>query len=65
MNNLSKAISFPQFQSITAYSDDGEEEGKAIIGDIAEQYLRKFVSTSGTDKTFELWDEDGKFYFNF
>ena len=33
-----------------------------FIGDIAEQYLRKFASTSGTDKTFGLWDKDGKFY---
>ena len=24
--------------------------------------MRKFASTSGTDKTFELRDEDGKFY---
>ena len=30
--------------------------------DIAKQYLRKFASRSGTDKTFELRDEDGKFY---
>ena len=34
----------------------------AFIGDIAEQYLRKFASTSGTDKTFGLRDKDGKFY---
>ena len=63
MNNLPKAIAFPRFQSITAYSDDGEEEGESSIGDIAEQYLRKLVSASGTDKTFGLRDEDGKFYF--
>ena len=31
-------------------------------GDIAEQYLRKFASVSGTDKIFGLWDKDGKFY---
>ena len=33
-----------------------------FIGDIAEQYLRKFVFASGTDKTFGLRDKDGKFY---
>ena len=33
-----------------------------MIGNIAEQYLRKFASTSGTDKTFSLRDKDGKFY---
>ena len=55
MKNLPKAIRFAQFPSITAYDDDGEEEEDVFIGDIAEQYLRKFSSTSGTDK-------NGKFY---
>ena len=62
MKQLPKAVTFPQYPSITDYDDDGEEEGKAIIENIAEQYLRKFASTSGTDKTFELRDKDGKFY---
>ena len=62
MKNLPKAITFPQFPSITAYDDDGEEEEDAFIGDIAEQYLRKFASMSGTDKIFGLRDRDGKFY---
>ena len=60
--NLPKAITFPQLSSITAYDDDGEEEEDVFIGDIAEQYLRKFASKSGTDKTFGLRDNDGKFY---
>ena len=42
--------------------DDGEEEDNVFIGDIAEQYLRKFASASGTDKTFGLRDKDSKFY---
>ena len=63
MKNLTKAITFPQFPSITAYDDaDGEEEEDLFIGDIAEQCLRKFASTSGTDKTFGLRDKDGRFY---
>ena len=33
-----------------------------FIGDIAEQYLRKFASVSGADRTFCLRDKDGKFY---
>ena len=37
---LPKAITFPQFLSSTAYDDDGEEEEDAVMGDIAEQYLR-------------------------
>ena len=61
MNNLPKAITFPQFPSITASDDNGEEEEDAFIGDIAEQYLQKFASTSGTDKTFGLRDKDGSF----
>ena len=57
------AIAFPQFPSITAYDDDdGEEEEDVFIGDIAEQYLWKFATVSGADKTFELRDKDGKFY---
>ena len=33
-----------------------------FIEDIAEQYLRKFATMSGADKTFGLRDKDGKFY---
>ena len=56
MINLPKAITFPQFPSITAYDgdDDGEEEEDVFIGDIAEEYLRKFATVSGADKTFGL-----------
>ena len=51
MKNIPKTIIFPQFPSITAYQDDDddEEEVDLCIGDIAEQYLRKFSSKSGTD----------------
>ena len=40
MKHLPKAVIFPQFPSIRAYDDEGEEEWKAVIGNIAEQYLR-------------------------
>ena len=56
------AIKFAQFPSIKAYNDGGEEEKDVFIGDIAEQYLRKFAFKSGTNKTFGLRDKDGKFY---
>ena len=47
MKNSPKAITFPQYPSITAHDDDdGEEEEDVIIGDISEQYLRKFTSKS-------------------
>ena len=62
MKNLPKAVTFPQFPSITAYDDDGEEEVDVFIGDIAGQYLRKFASASGADKKFGLRDKDRKFY---
>ena len=58
---FTRVRTFPQFPSITAYDDDGEEEN-VFIGDIAEQYLRKFASMSGTDKTVGLRDKDCKFY---
>ena len=51
IKNLPKTITFPQFLSITAYGVDEEEED-VFIGDIAEQYLRKFATVSGADKTF-------------
>ena len=33
-----------------------------FIGDIAEQYLRKFASASGADKTIGLCEKDDDFY---
>ena len=64
MKNLPTVITFPQFPSIAAYDDDddSEEEEDVFIGDIADQYLRKFATVSGADKTFGLRDKDGKFY---
>ena len=62
MKNLPRALTYPQFPSITVYDDDGEEEVDVFIGDIAEQYLRRFASASGTEKTLGLRDKDGKFY---
>ena len=57
MKNLPKTITFSQFPSTTAYDDDdGEEEEDVSIGDIAEQYLRKFATVSGADKTFGLME---------
>ena len=61
MKNLPKAITFSQLPSITDYDDDGEEEEEVFIGDIVEQYLRRFAAMSGADKTFGLRDKDGKF----
>ena len=63
MKNLPTAITFRQIPSITIYNDDdGEEEEDVFIGDIDEQYLRKFATVSGVDKRFGLRDKDGKFY---
>ena len=62
MKNLPKAIIFPQFQSTAAFDDDGDDDEDVFIGDIDEEYLRKFASTSGADKTFGLRDKDGKIY---
>ena len=35
MKNTPKAITFPEFPSITAYDDDDEVEEDVFIGDIA------------------------------
>ena len=60
---IQKAITFPQFSSFMAQedSDDDDEQGTMHIGDIAEKYLQQFASTSGADKTFGLFDKNGKF----
>ena len=40
MKNLPRTITLPQFPSITAYDDDGVEEGVDVfMEDIAKQYL--------------------------
>ena len=62
MKYLPKSVTFPQFPSIAAYDDDDEEQLGVFIEDIAEQFLRKFASASGANKTFGLRDNDGKFY---
>ena len=53
MTNLPMAVTFPQFQSITAYDDDGEEEVDIFIGDIAEQYCRKFAQRLAQIRHFD------------
>ena len=53
MNNLPKAITFPQFLSITASDDDDEEEVEVFIGVCFHLWHWK---------TFGLWAKDGKFY---
>ena len=32
------------------------------FGPIAQEYLRKFSSKDGTDKTFGIYDRNGQFY---
>ena len=54
MKNLSQAITFPKFPSITAYDDDGVEEEDAVIGDIVEQYLQNVASSPITSPFFIL-----------
>ena len=65
MKNLRKTITFSQYPSMTANDDDdGEEQEDVFMGNIAEQYLRKFATMSGADKTFGLqvlhWEEGSK-----
>jgi len=52
------AINFPQRQAIAAPL----EESGLFIGPVAEQYLRQFASEQEVDKTFAIYDKDGKFY---
>ena len=62
--HLPKAITFLQFPSITGNDDDddGKEKEDVFIGNVAEEYLRKFATVSGANKTLGLRDKDGMFY---
>jgi len=58
-------IAFPQFQAIAAPPEDEDEDldtSGLYIGEIAEEYLRKFASKQEVDKTFGIYNKDGKFY---
>ena len=59
-----RAIQFPQYPSIRAETDEEEEPKESLtrLGPIATQYLRLMAGKTSTDKTFGLYDKDGKFY---
>ena len=58
------AITFPQLQAIAAPPEKSEDLDASglFIGPVAEQYLRQFASQQVVDKTFGIYDKDGKFY---
>jgi len=58
------AITFPQRQAIAAAPEESEDLDTSglFIGPVAEQYLRQFASQQEVDKTFGIYDKDGKFY---
>ena len=57
-----EAITFPAYPSIQASEKKTIEEDTQFIGKLAEKYLRKFAEKSEVDKTYGLYDKDGKFY---
>ena len=60
---VQKAISFPKYPSIQAYDDaDVPDTSILYLGDIATQYLRHFASLQKTNKSYGIYDKDGKFY---
>ena len=58
LQELPKAISFPQNPSIAA----PEEIETDFIGPIAKRYLSRFVGKEDVDKTFGLYNKHGNFY---
>ena len=66
IENLPQAITFPAYPSIQAIEEPPEGEETVVapyfIGDIAETYLRKFTTKAEADRTYGLYDKDGKFY---
>ena len=61
--NIPTAITFPQLQAIASPPEDEDLDTSGLyIGEIAERYLRHFASKQEVDKTFGLYNKDGKFY---
>ena len=56
VKNLPKAITFPQFPSITAYDDDDdEEEEDVIIGDISEEFCEGLLPCLVRIRHLDCW----------
>ena len=57
IENLPKAITFPAFPSI-----DIPKEDILQLGPIAVSSLKRFLTKEGADKTYGIYDRDGRFY---
>ena len=62
IENLQQAITFPAYLSIQAVDDKETVVAPYFIGDKAESYLTKFTTNGEVDRTYGLYDRDGKFY---
>jgi len=56
-----KAITYHNIPNIE-YHEEQPQDTNIDIGPIAAQYLRKFTSKEGVDKTYGLYDKHGNFY---
>ena len=57
-----EAIKFPAYPSIQASEKPLKGEDTQYIGEVAENYLRKFAAKDKADRTYRLYDKGGKFY---
>ena len=62
IDNLPQAITFPAYPSVQAIEEAPVGEGAPYLGDIAKTYSRKFTTKDDVDRTYGLYDKDGKFY---
>ena len=62
IENLPQAIMFPAFPSIEVSKEKEAFVEPYFIGDIAENYLRKYATKGEADRTFGLYDKRGSFY---
>ena len=62
IENLPKAITFPAYPSIEVSKEKETFVEPYFIGNIAENYLRKYTTKDEADKTFGLYDKRGSFY---
>ena len=61
IKNLTQAITFPAYPSIQALEKPLEGEDTQYIGEVAEEYLRKFTTKDEADTTYGLYDRNGNF----
>ena len=62
IENLPQAITFPAYPSIQAVEGEETIIPPYFIGDIAQSFLRKFITKNEADRTYGIYDKNGQLY---